>query len=253
MKIDYISDLHLDFHIPYSEDPQILYETTTAFLASMLPEILGNVLVIAGDLSHYNQQSVKMLTYFAQHYPHVIWVLGNHDYYVISKQEHLYGQSSQKRVDELKHLLKHEQNIHLLERYNTIAIEGKIFAGATNWYALEDYAEIQFFKRRMNDSELIQDFDIRLEHLAEKKGFRQMKHIDVCITHVPPIFIKSHGIYGHAYCYVHPFNLQATYYIFGHCHEQSVYERADWKFYINAVGYPTEHLPAKIRSFTIDV
>lgn len=200
-----------------------------------------------------NQQSVILLTYFAQHYPHVIWVLGNHDYYVIPKQAHLYGQSSQKRVDELKHFLQYAQNIHLLERFDTIAIDGTTFAGATNWYALEDYAEILFFKRHMNDSVLIQDFDIRQEHLMEKKAFAQLRHIDVCITHVPPIFIKSHDIYGSAYCYMHPLDLRADYYIFGHCHEQSVYERAGWQFYINALGYPKEHLPATIRSFTIGV
>lgn len=251
MRIDYISDLHLDFHIPYSKDPQILYETTTAFLASMLPEKLGDVLVIAGDLSHYNQQSVMMLTYFAEHYPHVIGVLGNHDYYVIPKQHHLYEQSSRKCVDELKHLLQHAQNIHLLERFDTIFIDGKTFAGATNWYALEDYDEIQFFKKHLNDSVLIQDFDIRQEHLMEKEAFEQLKHVDVCITHVPPIFIESHERHGSAHCFIHPIDLRADYYIFGHCHEQCVYERVGWQFYINALGYPKEHLLAKIRSFTI--
>ena len=40
--------------------------------------------------------------------------------------------------------------------------------------------------------------------------------------------------------------------IFGHCHEQKVYEKAGIRFAINAVGYPNERLPAKIRTVRVN-
>ena len=62
MKIDYISDLHLDFHI--SVYVATWKSKTFAFLNSMLPEQKGDILVIAGDLSHYNRQSFFILEFF---------------------------------------------------------------------------------------------------------------------------------------------------------------------------------------------
>lgn len=252
MKIDYISDLHLDFHIPYSTNPQILYETTTLFLEHLLPETIGDVLVLAGDLSHYNQQSVIILTYFADIYKHVLFVLGNHDYYLHKEQQSLlYNHNSLNRVNELKKLLHYERNVHCLERFEVIQIMGKTFTGATNWYALQHYEEIHFFKKYSNDSALIKHFDIQQEHLLEQIEFKKITKVDVCITHVPPILIDSHKKYDSTFCFLQPFDLNAVTYIFGHCHEQKHYERAGWQFYINALGYPNEYLSKKVQSFSI--
>ena len=57
MNIDYISDLHLDFYVPSKGGGADYRERTRAFLAGLLPELCADVLVIAGDISHYNRQS----------------------------------------------------------------------------------------------------------------------------------------------------------------------------------------------------
>ncbi|MER2126360.1 hypothetical protein [Solibacillus sp.] len=36
-----------------------------------------------------------------------------------------------------------------------------------------------------------------------------------------------------------------------HCHEQEVYQQQEAMYYMNALGYPDEKLPRKIRVFTV--
>ena len=36
-----------------------------------------------------------------------------------------------------------------------------------------------------------------------------------------------------------------------HCHEQEVYQQQEALYYMNALGYPDEKLPRKIRVFTV--
>ena len=48
----------------------------------------ADVIVIAGDLGHYNHQSLKAMKLIRKRYcKHLVCVLGNHDYY-LSKKEH---------------------------------------------------------------------------------------------------------------------------------------------------------------------
>lgn len=87
MNIDYVSDLHLDFYIEPEGNQQNYTAKTRGFLQQLLPVMPAEVLVIAGDLSHFNQQSYETLQFFSEHYKQVFFVFGNHDYYLISKKQ----------------------------------------------------------------------------------------------------------------------------------------------------------------------
>ena len=84
MKISYISDLHLDFYVRMDKKSG---QKTPAFLTTLLPEEKGEILVIAGDISHYNKQSFLALQFFSTIFEQVIFVLGNHDYYLVSGEQ----------------------------------------------------------------------------------------------------------------------------------------------------------------------
>lgn len=61
MKIAYISDLHLDFYI----QPHASWERKMPrLLEELLPTEKADVLIIAGDLSHYNSQTKFALRFF---------------------------------------------------------------------------------------------------------------------------------------------------------------------------------------------
>lgn len=244
MKIDYISDLHSDFHVKHSGNYDKWEVKTHSFLESLLPDNKGKVLIIAGDLSHYNIQSKWCLEFFSKQYDKVFFVLGNHDYYLVSNgQREKYKNNSKSREFELMSMIPHLQNVSMLFDYVVYEYEGIRFAGSTNWYPLTEYKDIQFFHNMSNDSRLIKGMDIGNENYKESEAYSKMNNVDVLITHVPPIIINSHHKYGSASCYLNELkDVKAKYHVFGHCHEKGEYDKAGIKFYINAIGYPDEFI-----------
>lgn len=242
MQVDYISDLHLDFYIKHSGNYKKWEFKTHEFLKSLLPNKLGNILVIAGDLSHYNIQSYWTVEYFSKIYEHVFVVYGNHDYYLISNgQRKKYKNDSVNRVAELSNMLTELDNVTVLEDFEVREYNGYKIAGSTSWYPLTEFKDYDFFKTYSNDSNLISKLDIQHENFRELEKYNAMEDVDILVTHIPPIMIDSHHIYGGTSCYLNELkNIKAKYHVFGHCHEQAVYNKAGIKFSINALGYPNE-------------
>lgn len=243
MKIDYISDLHLDFH-EYNVNSLKKWEKRTKdFVKSLIKEEKGEVLVIAGDISHYNIQSKWAIEQFSQEYEFVIFILGNHDYYLVSKtQEKKYG-NSLNRVVELKNLVKDIPNAKLLNMFEVFDYNGVKFCGSTNWYSLQEEGECKMFNEESNDSRLIKKFDIYCESAHERFTEENLKdlEVDVLITHVPCRIINTHLEFGNTYCYYNEINnIKAKNIIFGHCHEQNIYKYPNSTVYINALGYDNE-------------
>ncbi len=242
MKIDYISDLHLDFYVRHNGNEIKYKRNTVEFLETLLPDELGEVLVIAGDISHYNRQSYIALEYFSQVYERVFFVTGNHDYYLISsEQSKKYKNKSIEREFELDRMIESFSNVTRLFDYDVTEYEGVKFAGSTNWYPLTEFKDVNFFNSISNDSNLIKHMSISQCNYFESLCYDDLDEVDVIVTHVPPIIIDSHHKHGSTSCYLNELKeLNAKHYVFGHCHEQNIYEKVDSKFYINALGYPNE-------------
>ncbi|MGG0667897.1 metallophosphoesterase [Lederbergia citrisecunda] len=257
MKVSYISDLHLDFHAPFHKNQIKWQRRTRNFILNLIEtDIDREVIVIAGDISHFNMQSIWALEVFSDYYEQVFLTDGNHDNYLISKsQSNKYNNNHHNRVFELIDLTSKMKNVKFLGSFIEYEFKGKTFAGSNFWYPLENTNQQMFFHNISNDSKLISGADhesIHEQHLFEMERYECLGWVDVIVTHVPPISINSHYKYNSTVCYLAPVKeLKANRYIFGHCHEQSVYEKAGSKFYINAVGYPDEKLELSIKSFTI--
>ena len=250
MKIAYISDLHLDFYVqPWADWERKLLH----FLEQLLPDEKADVLIVAGDLSHYNKQSMFALRIFAEHFKQVFVVMGNHDYYLVSNNHAShYDKNSVKRETELQEMINTIPNVHLLQHYKVVSFQQVLFAGATNWYGLKTAEEQAFFNERSNDSKLIRRYSIEQQHTLEMAAYEQLDKVDVLVTHVPPIFINSHLLDRSPACYLNQLKtVKAKHHVFGHCHEQEVYEQGQATYYINALGYPDEKLPQKMRVFTV--
>lgn len=250
MKISYISDLHLDFYVRMDKKWE---QKTPAFLTTLLPEENGEVLVIAGDISHYNSQSFFVLQFFSTIFKQVIFVLGNHDYYLVSgNQQKKYHHNSRERETELYNMISQIPNVKMLTQFERFQYKDVSFAGATNWYTLEDFKEQQFFQEVSNDSVLIKGLNIQKLHAQEMHAYQNLQEVDVLITHVPPITINTHRYHNSTACYLNELlDVKAQHCIFGHCHEQHIYEQDGKMFYMNALGYPDEKLPLKIRTFSL--
>lgn len=254
MNIDYFSDVHVN-HWVRGKGTSSWEKNTKNFILDLDGIGKGDVCVFAGDFSEYNVQSVWVLEVLSELYDKVFYVLGNHDYYVISNK---YTDSIQ-RVLELFRNTQHLDNVSCLNN----AVEdykGKIFAGCTLWYDLDSNSpmDMYYFSQIADKRYIKLDGDDKpYEFLSgidlSFYNSLQDKHIDVMITHLPPTHPDISDYPPHPCFYRDvPFTVGSNW-VFGHQHLKGSFEKLGTQFYVNDVGYPHENfkLDHKIEQFTI--
>lgn len=277
MKVAYTSDTHLDFWVK-DVNPQSpkTKKKIFDFIQNILKPKEADVLLVAGDIGHYNKQNMIMLEMLNDFYGEVIVVNGNHDMYLVSKNiQKEYHHMSHKRTDELKQMCQ-EAGIHHLDG-EVIEIKGTKFGGTGMWYDLPTDNDLYDWKEAMNDSRLIMNgpvhryknlggwnmysspteviepsFKTQFHYEKEVKKLDSISDIDVFVSHVCPVHIPDY-IKDQRYGVTNKYNkfyesdnlqlLQATgtkYAIFGHTHIEAEFELGGIQFKASAVGYPQE-------------
>jgi DNA repair exonuclease SbcCD nuclease subunit len=147
MKIALCSDLHLEFGT-------ISLENTEG----------ADVLILSGDIcvakelyekdthSHGDDKTTQFHTFFqecCERFPHVVYVLGNH--------EHYHGDFA-KSLGNLRERLGYLVNLHILEK-EYVQLGDYMFFGGSLWTDMnkEDPMTIQRIKGYMNDYRIIED------------------------------------------------------------------------------------------------
>ena len=258
--IDYISDLHLEYHFSFVE------RKFDKYIESILPEYSNyEFLVIAGDISDYNSYSKTFLKKISKFYKHVIVVLGNHDLYLPTKTQQRKYYNSHNRVIDLIYDIDIPRNVHFVGQWsNNLKVlksnsnEMIAFVGGFLGYPTNSKSDEYFYKNVSYDSDKIIGIEISPQEVYnfEKnvlqsllKAITTTEEIDktVLVTHVPPIITQSHVEFNSTACYYAPLNktLLPKYNIFGHTHEVVSLEKEGKKFYSNGIGFTKE----KIKSF----
>lgn len=226
-RIDILSDLHLDAYFPHT--PKVKKEAVKdifdpIFLVNRTS--VGDVLIIAGDIGHYNEQNIEILRIFRQeYYQNIVCVLGNHDYYLNSKDEQeKYQKSSFARVEEIVY-----------------------FPISDNPRSNNEY-----WKMNMPDHKMM--FGIKKYNQLYKLSLPLLeavyKDCDVMITHVNPSFLHQHlspswqnnrssmfySFDGHRFLE----GGSMKYWLFGHTHNRLEYEHYGVTCICNPLGYPPE-------------
>jgi len=266
MKIDYISDLHLDFWINGDINGKKLDDKIEKFI-NMIQPAGGDVLVIAGDLTHYNSQLVSLFKQLKQIYNEIVVTWGNHDLYLISNSmRNKYKYYSLNRLIELKEIC-YDAGVTFLDG-QTVKIGDVVFGGTGMWYDLPTPSDIDDWKRIMNDSRLIMEkkslscsFDTQKFYNKEKAKLEKIK-CDVLISHVPcfkipdqmmdPLFIgnESNKFY-HAPLYELVESTNCKIHVAGHTHTSYDFQYGAVNLKINPLGYPMENTYTMIKQFKI--
>lgn len=117
-----------------------------------------DTIVIAGDISNYAFDIFAFLEEMKRKFKNVIWVAGNHDYYIIDRNIVNF-----QTVDETNKAYKEfsaERGIYFLEN-EMVTIGGVNFLGTTGWHdfkAGQPYApmsQVNAYKNMMNDYNFI--------------------------------------------------------------------------------------------------
>ena len=136
MKIQVLSDLHLEHG---------------GFVPEHHPA--ADVIVLAGDLAPYTEGLVDQLADHWSSAPHILYVLGNHEFYGTE-------------IDETRALLTQEcaeAGIHLLDP-GMVRIDGTRFIGATLWTDLLLEGKADEIGAHMRVSREISDFRGAIQH-----------------------------------------------------------------------------------------
>ncbi len=156
MKIAYCSDLHLEM-------------SNGEF--SLTNDQSADVLILAGDIVTIklltNDQRNRSVDHFfkrvSQEFPHVLWVMGNHEFYNGDIRW-----STAMAEDKLERL----KNITILDS-DTLIIDGITFFGSTFWTDFNNRDPIEMYdaEQMMNDYRLITNSN-RLVEFTDSKGYR---------------------------------------------------------------------------------
>jgi Icc-related predicted phosphoesterase len=194
MKIQFMSDLHLEFSPVFRPEP------TDADVLVLSGDILVVDYMLRSEASPYYERAEMFndfLLYCANNYQHVIYVMGNH--------EHYYSRFDETAVN-LRALISRINlsspygNIHLLDKQE-LEIDDVLFVGATLWTDANKGDPVTEFtlEKRMNDYSLIQRkfngvyrklrvFDTVIEHQKSLKFIE-----DMCETHDKIVVATHHA------------------------------------------------------------
>jgi hypothetical protein len=197
---DLISDIHLDFWVPYETSLELQQGKIDRLIDQLLPANPSKVLVIAGDLGHHNEQNELLLKSLKRVYSGILFVFGNHDLYLVSRESlQKYSYNSMNRRAEMKRLAEEIEGVTCLDG-DLITIDGVTYGGMGMWYDYSfgirelgverDYL-LQVWRNQINDAKFIHslpDFD---QELAKLESIFETSN--VIVTHVGPDWSKVTG------------------------------------------------------------
>ena len=264
MKIHITSDIHLDFWIdakhPEAKQNRLIAELVT----NCMPDESVDVILIAGDIGHYNWQNELLFKELRKHYKHVLWVFGNHDLYMVSKKVvKSFDNNSWARLADMVERSNKLDGVHYLEG-NTIEIDGVTFGGHGMWYdgtyslrhfQMNHIGQTKYWRDFMNDSNLITDPNTVSGlidwHELSKEAIEDVRAIvskcDVFMSHVGPdcsrVPSRWHNA-GTGFYYFEGEELlcqmnEKQAWIYGHTHDPAFFNNVyGCQMICNPLGYP---------------
>lgn len=274
MKFDYCSDIHIDYWVAsHLKTQEILIHD---FLFRLLPMDRSDVLVIAGDIGHFNAQINTVLKVFRKYYKYVVWVHGNHEMYVNdTKSIRKYRNDFVNRLAEFKPMSDAIGDVYYLDG-DVIELDGIRFGGCSMWYDFS-YAETFTLTRKTaydywRDKPWIDFKNIHsVEFSSPGNGFDPVKYfesqkekldsmigsIDVMISHVGPDaskIIKKYRTLTTSFYYFdgldYLYNGFPKVWVYGHTHIECEHKIMNTSLLCSPIGYENES-SALIKTFNI--
>lgn len=227
MKLQFLSDLHLEFHRDRGQQ-----------FIRQLP-VAAEILVVAGDLCD-GDELLPTLDMLAAKWKDVVYVFGNHE---------LYGGHSFASVREnLAYINETRENVHVLDN-NLVSLRGRRFLGTTLWF--RESRATHRNRSRLYDFKAIESFE---KHVYEenKKAIQfleaEVQPRDIVVTHhipaatcVPARFVTE-PINHFFVCDMTKLiqERKPLIWIFGHTHDTVDKRVGDTRLLCNPFGYPHE-------------
>ena len=222
-KIQIVSDAHFEF----------MRDAGESFVHDLTSD--ADILVVAGDLAPC-KQLLPALGMLCKHFPQVVFVSGNHEFY----------NSSPAAIAKLRsQATKQLPNLHWLEE-STTTIQGQRFVGTTLWFPTSPVAMMH--REMLNDFAVIQHFNPWVFEKNSKAVSFLSKTVnsgDVVITHHAPSPRSTNPKYLGSplneffVCDVEGLleTAQPKLWVHGHMHDSNDYKVGDTRVLNNPFGY----------------
>ncbi len=264
-----MSDLHLDFYINNTNPSGTkMYRAIQRFVDNNTKQEVGDIIIMAGDISHYNTQTQTLIEILKDRYKEVLFTAGNHEMYLISgNMKDKYQCVSERRIDELS-IVAETTGAHFLNG-DVFEAGGIKVGGSCGWYNLPTKQDILDWNKYTRDSTLIfNGYPIHAAYGGEvrvpwdtqafyEQELQKLKNIaevgcDILVNHVaqliPPLFTVPNA-YKNApsnkFYYTDNYNLikqsGCSLYVFGHTHDSYEFTRDGVEAICNPIGYPGEN------------
>ena len=253
MKIQYISDIHLEF------------ETNIKFENIVVPN--APYLALCGDIGHPNSEIFKeFINYCSKRWTHVFYLTGNHDYYnkIHTRWKYKAPRTINETEEDIGTLFKNYSNVHFLQKKSfEIPNTDYVILGCTLWthieekhyveayYSLNDFNYICKDGKRFSVEDLV---ELHQEHanwiLESLQNLESLNKKAIVLTHhLPTSLIINSKYIGHPKNYLYYSELTTQLdnpalkgWICGHSHASSkIIYRKGVTVMMNCKGYPNEH------------
>jgi len=235
MKIQYCSDLHLEF--PRNE----------SFLNHNPLKVEGDILILAGDILLFKDidRHRFFLKFLSENFKYTYWIPGNHEYYFsdISERSNSFTQKYFKNVFIVNNIAVIHDDIKFIfsTLWSNISLQNE-------WQIQKGLTDFRVIKK---DGDIFTPFDYNLLHqksidFIEKELIKTKQNKIVVVTHHVPTFMNYPEQYkgsalNEAFA-TELFDLieksNINYWIFGHSHENiSDFKIGNTKLITNQLGY----------------
>ena len=236
MKIQYCSDLHMEFH------------DNMRFMKSLPLEVVGDVLVIAGDIGYLVDTTIPHLRFWkwaSENYRQVLMVAGNHEYYN-NGDIAVQGESWQKMF---------LPNVGY-DHNKVVRIDNVDFILSTLWskippvdeFAIQngmnDYAQILYNKHRLIPQNINDEFERNLAFIKKSVMDSDAERIVVVTHHLPTFAALDERHKGSVLNTAYATELgnyiadsRITAWIYGHSHHRTDLMIGNTHLISNPLGY----------------
>lgn len=249
-----MSDLHLEINSPD-------YIKSLSDLVSEEVDTSDKILILAGDIGYpWRGDYWDFLNECAKRYKHVLFVLGNHEFYALYDNQNM----TMREIIEMIEKKEKQNNLHFLNN-SKLTIDGITFLGTTLWtnipeeYGYEIYSSMNDYEyilhsRFKNDKIKLSIDDVNFEHKVSKKWLEEeitnTNEPIVVITHHMPLFklidkkYEQYKKLNYAFASNMSYLLspKIKYWFCGHTHSSNDYTHDNGtRFVINPFGYEDEN------------
>lgn len=270
MLIDLISDIHEDSYL----GDTVSIERINSNMEFLFPENRGEILLIAGDLSHKIERIVSFLILARDYYGYksIFYVIGNHELFLTTEKEKTeFKYNSLNKFNKLKNEILKLDNIYLLDG-DVIKYKDLYIGGSSLWYdgsfarkkGFDSKEELQEnWYKAMPDGKYI--YGIGSINQFFEKELEKLEKIymdsDIILTHINPIseefafsepYKKSlsnafFSFDGEGYVK----KTSAKIWLYGHTHIPKDYIHFGTRLICNPYGYPRESRKHKIKQIKL--